>query len=98
MQTQPDTTHHLYDQVMTDMDTLEEHWPEVADRVRTLLTTPAPHPSTLPECVQAILALLSAQPDARIVTDIGASLTSGWADLRAVSYSPAHKTIILEFS
>ena len=88
----------LYDQVMADMDTLEEHWPQVADRVRTLLTTPAPHPSSTPECVQAILALLSAQPDARIVIEHPRSIDTAWADLTAVSYHPAHKTIVLEFS
>lgn len=47
---------------------------------------------------KALLAeLMAAHPDARIVTDVGASMVSGWGDLIAVMYHDDTDTIELTF-
>lgn len=47
---------------------------------------------------EELIALIQAHPQARIVTDVGASLFSGWGDLCEVIFRPEDNAIELVFS
>lgn len=44
-----------------------------------------------------LVKLIEEHPSAKIVTDVGASMISGWGDLKLVSYIKEYNVIELEF-
>lgn len=46
---------------------------------------------------EVLLRMLAEHPEARVVTDVGASLISGWGDLKECVWIPEHNVIELMF-